>query len=82
METATRQLSGRTRVVGCCCLFTRELGGAQFDTQWPTVDEFPVAQRPSPAGPATFTVLSKLCTAVHFYRFTPKPGHFYPTPTL
>ena len=50
METATRQLSGRTRVVGCCCLFTRELGGAQFDTQWPTVDEFPVAQRPSPAG--------------------------------
>ena len=28
-----------------------------------------------------FTILRKFCGALHFYRFTPKPAHFYATPT-
>ena len=31
---------------------------------------------------ATFTILRKACTRVHFYRFTRKAAHFYATPTL
>ena len=33
-------------------------------------------------GARTFTVLRRVCTAVHFYHFTPKPAHFYRTLTL
>ena len=31
---------------------------------------------------ATFTILRWFCKYLHFYRFMPKAGHFYRTPTL
>jgi hypothetical protein len=32
-------------------------------------------------GLGTFSILHNFCTAVHFYHFTPKAAHFYPSPT-